>query len=257
MDYTTIPPQPKLDSVGNSTASVISNRPWNNGTKQAASLSELLKDAPTYSNKSVGIKTPAEDPQYLLPVDDLIQTTPPMETTTPDVPIMSRGGDTPNSMAVERATEPSLRGSSPTSSIRAPSDSDYIEASPPPPLNFASHHMTPNPRQQFRYNSGESPMAESVATLVPTDSPKSLLELGESPTAVAKGNESGDDYVVLSSESEGTSGAIRSPADVSGKSSGVTSSVPFIPATGKAFLGKGRIDAKAQDDFIAFMLGKK
>jgi len=25
----------------------------------------------------------------------------------------------------------------------------------------------------------------------------------------------------------------------------------------KAFLGKGKIDAKAQDDFIAFMLGKK
>ena len=38
--------------------------------------------------------------------------------------------------------------------------------------------------------------------------------------------------------------------DASGRSTGP-------PPSAKAFLGKGKIDAKAQDDFIAFMLGKK
>jgi len=236
--------------------------------KQSASLSELLKDVPTYTAKSCNVEqeSPLVDESQENPA--AIQTsTPPTEITSPDIPRMSHGGDTPNSMAVERATEPSLRSYSPTSSIRAPSDADFNESSPPP-LNFASHHMTtPEPsHQEFHYPT-ESPMTESVATLVPTDSPKSVTTTG-----AGKGNESGDEYVVVSSAASETAvatggsvttGLSSTVVDVSPKSGvgsssgGGGTSTPAAVATGKAFLGKGRIDAKAQDDFIAFMLGKK
>ena len=272
MDYSTIPPQHRLDSVESTNAIPI--RPWNNKSlKQSASLSELLKDAPAYTSKSGNVQ------QELPPVDEsqeestaLQVATPPTDITSPDVAILSHGGDTPNSMAVERATEPSLRSYSPTSSIRAPSDADFTESSPPP-LNFASDDMaTPEPgHEEFHYPT-ESPMTESVATLVPTDSPKSVAT-----AAAARGNESGDDYVVVSSavsETAATAGggvatglsssvvdiSMKGGIDVSAKSGVSTSnsgtSTPAV-VTGKAFLGKGRIDAKAQDDFIAFMLGKK
>ena len=271
LDYSTIPPQHRLDSLSSTNATPI--RPWSNRSlKQSTSLSELLKDAPSYTSKSGNVQ------QELPPVgesqeesSELQPTTPPTEITSPDVAIMSHGGDTPNSMAVERATEPSLRSYSPTSSIRAPSDVDFTESSPPP-LNFASHDITtPEPgHQEFHYPT-ESPMTESVATLVPTDSPKSVTT-----AAAARGNESGDDYVVVSSAASKTAAtgggatglsssvvdvSAKSGIDVSAKSGASTSntgtSPPAVVATGKAFLGKGRIDAKAQDDFIAFMLGKK
>ena len=67
--------------------------------KQSASLSELLKDAPSYTGKSGNVQ------QELPPVNEsqkspaLQPTTPPTEITSPDVPIMSHGGDTPNSMS--------------------------------------------------------------------------------------------------------------------------------------------------------------
>ena len=273
MDYSTIPPSHRLDSVASTNATSI--RPWNNrSSKQSASLSELLKDVPMYNDKSGTVQQ--ESP----PIDQsqenttaIQSSTPPTEITSPDVPMMSHGGDTPNSMAVERATEPSLRSYSATSSIRAPSDIDFNESSPPP-LNFASHHMTtPEPGHQELPYLTESPMTESVVTLIPTDSPKSITIPG-----AAKGNESGDDYIVVSSAASETAAAIagvsvapclgssvvdvsaKSGVDVSaragvGNSSGT--STPVAIASGKAFLGKGRIDAKAQDDFIAFMLGKK
>jgi hypothetical protein len=249
-------------------------RPWNNRSlKQSASLSELLKDAPSYTGKTGNVQQelpPVDESQEEIPA--LQPMTPPTEITSPDVPIMSHGGDTPNSMAVERATEPSLRSYSPTSSIRAASDADFTESSPPP-LNFASHHMTtPEPHHQEFHYPTESPMTESVATLVPTDSPKSVTA-----TAPARGNEPKDDAdVVVStavsetaatySSATGFSSSVvdvsaKSAIDVSAKSEVSTSnagtSPPALVPTGKAFLGKGRIDAKAQDDFIAFMLGKK
>ena len=115
-------------------------------------------------------------------------------------------------------------------------------------------------------------MTESVATLVPTDSPKSVTT-----ATAARGNDSNDndDVVVSTAASEtaatccSATGLSSSVVDVSAKSgidvsakSGVSTSntgtsPPAVVPTGKAFLGKGRIDAKAQDDFIAFMLGKK
>jgi hypothetical protein len=114
----------------------------------------------------------------------------------------------------------------------------------------------------------DSPLAASTATLVPGDSPKS----GPDGSAFQAGfvvagaeNGAGDDYVVVSgTPSErnwGLSSSIVSVGSTVGGggggggagSSGSSNSI----ATGKAFLGKGKIDPRAQDEFIAFMLGKK
>ena len=98
-------------------------------------------------------------------------------------------------------------------------------------------------------------MSGSVATLVAIDSPpKSSKEI-----------ETGDDLVVVSSAaSENTGRAVSASSlgssilDLSGSSSTVKEMAGSAAlGAGKAFLGKGKIDAKAQDEFIAFMLGKK
>jgi hypothetical protein len=260
LDYTSIP----KSRVDNPPAP---HHSWNNRPKQSTSLSELLKDAPSFSKSSTATAGDPIDDQKQSNEIPLPTSTPPMEMTSPVAALMmSHGGDTPNSMAVERATEPSLRSYSPTSSIRAPSDADYTES--PPALNFAHHHIASEPlQQQFHpYPTMESPMAESVATLVPTDSPKSMSAAETSITKIdtfdapaMKGNNSGDDYVVASSTvPEATGGGLGSSVvDISGLSE--KNEAPANPpvVAGKAFLGKGKIDPKAQDDFIAFMLGKK
>ena len=73
-------------------------------------------------------------------------------------------------MAVERASEPSLRSYSPTSSIRAPSEADYTESTPPPPPHInvpsppASQSLTRTPfHHPLPMESSEVP--EPVATL--------------------------------------------------------------------------------------------
>ena len=89
----------------------------------------------------------------------------------------------------------------------------------------------------------DSPLAASTVTLVPGDSPKSLPE---------QPCEGGDEYVVVSgTPSERNWGLSSSMVSVASTSAGRSGS------SSKAFLGKGKIDAKAQDEFIAFMLGKK
>jgi len=169
----------------------------------------------------------------------------------------SYGGDTPNSMAVERATEPSLRSYSPTSSIRGgASDADYNDSPPSGQLNFSPSHsvnFVPSP---------STPLTESVATLVPFESPQGTLV--DSPakdketSASAQNNETSEDFVVVSS---GTPSAVPSETAVErARESTVpapSTSAPSTERRAKPFLGLGRIDAKAQDDFIAFMMGKK
>jgi hypothetical protein len=165
-----------------------------------------------------------------------------METVSPtDFP--APGAETPSSMAVERFTEPSLRSFSPTSSIRGtPSDADYTEQQPA--LNFNS----PTPHASPSRNFVDSPLAASTATLVPGDSPKSLPEQPDG----------GDEYVVVSgTPSERNWGLSSSMVSVASTSAGGAGSGSSSMSPGKAFLGKGRIDARAQDEFIAFMLGKK
>jgi hypothetical protein len=173
-------------------------------------------------------------------------------TNVPDV-LRSHGGDTPNSMAVERATEPSLRSYSPTSSIRAASEADYTDSPPPAGLGFSPSHSL-----GFFVPSPSTPLNESVATLVPLGSPQGTL-VG-SPEK-EKEKESGpqnetalEDFVVVSGRSsaapsEGVAERVRESSTVAAAAAG--------PGSGKTFLSRGRIDAKAQDDFIAFMMGKK
>lgn len=99
-------------------------------------------------------------------------------------------------------------------------------------------------------------MTEFVATLVPTESPKSN---GVAETSAGKGNESGDDYVVVFSTelADGTGGGLGSSAvDVSAKGKSVVGSTGVL-ATGKSLLERGKIDRRAQDEFIAIILGKK
>ena len=178
-----------------------------------------------------------------------------------------RGGDTPNSMAVERATEPSLRSYSPTSSIRASSELDYdisVPDSMPLDINSASDTA---PRGPFVFTPS-TPMSASVATLIPVDSPAETLmdsprkereddlvasaavsqppapEIPATTTAPTEENGSVTSSVIGASVQNGGAGA--------GVSSGSSTS-----AMGMGLLRKGKIDAKAQDDFIAYMLGKK
>jgi hypothetical protein len=166
--------------------------------------------------------------------------------------LRSRGGDTPNSMAVERATEPSLRSYSPTSSIRAASDADFNDSasgglafSPSHSLNFAA------------VGAPSTPMNESVATLVPFESPQGTLVDSPAREKETSHNEASEDYVVVS----GSSSTV--PSESAGVDKPSTSTASATPSSiapsgsGKTFLSRGRIDAKAQDDFIAFMMGKK
>jgi hypothetical protein len=263
LDYTSVPGVVPVEinarqseAISNTNGS--SRNPWNARTQQP--LSTYLKDAPPTPGKIV----PAT------PQEISVHTTPPVETTTPDIHSISRGGDTPSSMAVERATEPSLRSYSPTSSIRASSDADYGES--PPSLNFSSPIRPPTAsteplgQQQPNYPPRtKSPMTESVSTLVATDSPqKPPLD---SECSGSRENGSGEEYIVVSSTtsevalaaSSGIGSSMLDLSESSSKNKGVINSGSSSPAivSGKALLGKGKIDAKAQDEFIAFMLGKK
>jgi hypothetical protein len=214
----------------------------------------------------------SDDPE---PTPTPVHTSPPVETTTPDRPFASRGGDTPNSMAVERATEPSLRSYSPTSSIRAVSEADYAESVPA--LNLSPHAivsphstvddmsdslaMTESVTTTVQYS--RTPMSGSVATLVANDSPqgtgtgtpKDSTEYGEDSFIVVPSENSGMIELVHGGK-ENVGGKVEHLAKME-KSSSAQASVS-APAVGAGrLLGRGKIDAKAQDDFIAFMMGKK
>jgi hypothetical protein len=151
-------------------------------------------------------------------------------------------------MAVERATEPSLRSYSPTSSIRAASEADYNEAVP------ALHLTSPTMSESVAAipYAPNTPTAASVATLVAAESPQATV-VG-SPAKTESGIESGEEsYIVVSSAPSESAGMTESSVIETDKTQGTSSSVPTV---GK-LLGRGKIDAKAQDDFIAFMMGKK
>jgi len=144
-----------------------------------------------------------------------------------------------------------LRSYSPTSSIRAASDADFNE-SPSAGLNYSPSHSL-----NFVAPSPSTPLTESVATLVPFESPQGTLVDSPAREKDNSQNETSDDYVVVSgtssvapSESAGTDKPSRSTTNTA-------PSATAPSASGKTLLSRGRIDAKAQDDFIAFMTGKK
>ena len=278
LDYTSLPP---AAAAAARSGGGNSSRPWTTKPKQSASLSELLKDSPAHT-KSVPATTTStaiptaqqgpvpedsqreqelignEPPQGVFQELVSVHGTPPMETGLPsDVGVSPVGTETPSSMAVERFTEPSLHSFSPASSIRGtPSDADFNEQ--PFPLNFNSPASQTSPGHRHFDSSRvrDSPLAASTTTLVPGDSPKSLSDVSLHHEGRAC-NEGGDDYVVVSATPSernwGLSSSIISTGSIGAGGSTASSSI----ATGKAFLGKGKIDAKAQDEFIAFMLGKK
>jgi hypothetical protein len=178
--------------------------------------------------------------------------TPPTALTSPEGPFRSHGGDTPNSMAVERATEPSLRSYSPTSSTRAPSDTDCMET---PALDLVSPSLAIGEYvTRLEFDPPMTPINESVATLVPVQSPQETLVA--TPEKEVSHLEAADDYVVISGVPFDNMGAQGSVSDMSASwnAGGVNAS---SSARGKALLGRGKIDPKAQDDFIAYMMGKK
>lgn len=155
-------------------------------------------------------------------------------------------------MAVERATEPSLRSYSPTSSIRAPSDTDYMEAPayiPVSPIPIMEESVT-----HLNFDPPMTPINESVATLAPVESPQGTLVA--SPLKEASHLEAVDDYVVVPSVPAENVGGQRSVSDGSGSWNAGTSNASSS-GNGNTLLGRGKIDAKAQDAFIAFMMGKK
>lgn len=132
---------------------------------------------------------------------------------------------------------------------------------------------------QFTFAGPSTPMAESVVTLIPVESPAETLvatprkepeereeefvvvpsvvveasvrDIGTSAAAPA---ESGANASGSESMSIGTGAGASSSGSATGTGS-ASSSVGV--ALGKALLGKGKIDPKAQDDFIAFMMGKR
>jgi hypothetical protein len=146
----------------------------------------------------------------------------------PDPAPKSHGNDTPNS----------LRSYSPSSSIRGvASDIDYTESHPFDATRVPEQLIAPT-----------TPMTESAMTLVPAESPQETLvaspveehpqlpepEQQDSPPIPAS----------LKKNKASKSDAAPCPATVA------------VPPPGKALLGKGKIDPKAQDDFIAYMLAK-
>ena len=133
---------------------------------------------------------------------------------------------------------------------------------------------------QFTFAGPSTPMTESVGTVIPMESPAETLvatprkeseEREEGfivvPSVVAEasvrditafGGAAPAESVVTASGSESMSietGVVASPGGSATGTGSATSSVGV--ALGKALLGKGKIDPKAQDDFIAFMMGKR
>jgi hypothetical protein len=177
-------------------------------------------------------------------------------------------------MAVERATDPSLRSYSPTSSIRAPSEADYDVS--------IAESITLEPHTDHNRHDAESstPMSESVATLIPVVSPGETLiatprktdereEVDNAPpspkpaaltvTEPVKTHVPSLSISKTATASSAEEIVSRGRAIVSEAFSSRSSSASAATTSGlgKSLLGKGKIDAKAQDDFIALMLGKK
>ena len=157
----------------------------------------------------------------------------------PDPAPKPHGNDTPNSMAVERATEPSLRSYSPSSSIRGvASDIDYAE----------SHQFDATAGHE-QLIAPTTPMTESAMTLVPAESPQETLVASpvKEHTELTESSQHNLPPIpsALTENKANKSDAVPSPSTVA------------MPPPGKVLLGKGKIDPKAQDDFIAYMLAKK
>jgi hypothetical protein len=251
LDYTSIPPDVKTSSVqhpeSSGDGSSHSRYPWNNKSQQSASLSRYLKDAPTTSKPSS-----RSDEDAAAAREPIMHGTPPTRLISPEGPFRSHGGDTPNSMAVERATEPSLRSYSPTSSTRAPSDADYMET---PALDPVSPRLGLGESvTHLEFDPPMTPIHESVATLIPVGSPQGTLVA--TPEKEASHLETAEDYVVVSGVPFDAVGAQGNVSDLSG-SWNAGSANASSSAGGKALLGRGKIDPKAQDEFIAYMMGKK
>jgi hypothetical protein len=147
--------------------------------------------------------------------------------TTPPPVVPLKGPDTPNSMAVERATEPSVMSSySPHSSIRGclsanvSADGDGFEFAATGVEIADTRVKTPDTEARTLVTGSSSPVETLVA------SPAKVAEQGVQAEGVRREN---------------------------GTTLGGVSGTP----AGKKFLGKGKIDAKAQDDFIAYMLAQK
>lgn len=97
LDYTSVPPQDHLKSS-----------PWTNRSKQSASHSDLLKNAATYGiSTSIAVEDLVDEEPAAH--ETPIAATPLMEPASCDARIMSHGSDIPNSLNIERPTEPSLR----------------------------------------------------------------------------------------------------------------------------------------------------
>jgi hypothetical protein len=186
----------------------------------ATSLFEYLKDAPTMKPWSLYKITPIRIP--------------PTERTSP--PTVSHGGDTPISMVVGRASEPSLTSYPPTSSICVASKADCNEL---PGLNLTSGHPMSKSVRTVQSSLVNASMTKSIATFIAMDSSQGTV-VGNPVWS------NSEEYIVVSPSENAGMGEWTFVADV-GKSEGSTSSAP---AVGK-LLGRGRIDAKAQDDFIA------
>jgi len=109
-----------------------------------------------------------------------------------------------------------------------------------------------------------SEVAESVATLHET-APKASIETvviqaqAHEETEILEHHKMEDAQEAMIYGNVNQDIAAAAPEEI-GKPGGEVIGRTGLPAPGpstKAFLGKGKIDAKAQDDFIAFMLGKK
>jgi len=223
LDYTSLP----RHHTGTDTENVASRYPWTSKPKQTSNLSQYLKDAPVADKPAPSEPTKVSEPQT--------HSTPPQKHILPDQHIV--GGETPNSMAVERATEPSVRSYSPTSSLPAPSEAEEVlsispgisPASPIETIAEEQESQTPTP----------GPICESVAPVAPQESPETEVT---PPAAINRDFSANKARSVSISGSEGTWSFVGTSRPVSGE---------------KNLLGKGKIDAKVQDDFINFMLGKK
>jgi hypothetical protein len=108
-------------------------------------------------------------------------------------------------------------------------------------------------------------MSESLATLHETPSKLSVESATHKEPSSAKEEAIPEHPEMEDDEGTGVYGIVKEEVPMSvpqevgnpGREVSGGSTEPAPAPTAKAFLGKGKIDAKAQDDFIAFMLGMK
>ena len=108
-------------------------------------------------------------------------------------------------------------------------------------------------------------MSESLATLHETPSKLSVDSASHREPGSSEGEAIPEHPEMEDDEDTGVYGIVKEEVPMSvpqeaGNPGGEVSGGSTAPApapTTNAFLGKGKIDAKAQDDFIAFMLGMK